>query len=91
MGVPDGLFHRARRLALRLGEVQGLVHGLVPGLLLGGDIGRRLAGAGSSPLPAGASITSPVPEGSQLGGVPESLSPEESSRGCGSRSSADWP
>ena len=45
MGVADGLLHRAGRLALRLGEVEGLVHRLVPGLLLGGDVGRRLAGA----------------------------------------------
>ena len=44
VGVMDGLLHGARRLALRLGEVERLVHGLVPGLLFGGDVGRRLAG-----------------------------------------------
>ena len=54
-----GALHRrldpARRLALGLGEIEGLVHGLVPRLLLGDDIHRRLVRL-AAPASAGARI-----------------------------------
>ena len=42
VGALHRLLDPARRLALGLGEIEGLVHGLVPGLLLGDDIHGRL-------------------------------------------------
>ena len=47
MGVPDRLLDASRRLALGLGDAEGLVHGLVPRLLFRGGVHRRVAGIGA--------------------------------------------
>ena len=69
MGIADRLLNGTWGLALGPGDVEGLVRGLVPGLLLR----SRVTGASEEPDPwparESASMTSPVPEGSWLGGA----------------------
>ena len=71
MGALHGFLDLARHLAFGAGDVERLVHCLVPGLLLGGDVHRRLRRTHRRPRQprAPASMTSPVPDGSWLGGA----------------------